>query len=122
LVPFRVFFMAFFFISVGLQINMDFFRESLVLILALTICILVINSLINTVVFRLTGHTWRNSFYAGALLSQIGEFSFVLMTVARDMGLVSDRMHQVILAVIALSMVLSAAWTKAIHKFIFRSP
>lgn len=122
LVPFRVFFMAFFFISVGLQINIDFFRESLVSILALTICILVINSLINTVVFRLTGHTWRDSLYAGALLSQIGEFSFVLMTVARDMGLVSNRVHQVILAVIALSMVLSAAWTKAIHKFIFRSP
>jgi CPA2 family monovalent cation:H+ antiporter-2 len=36
LVPFRVFFMAFFFISVGLQINIQFFRESLVSILALT--------------------------------------------------------------------------------------
>jgi len=120
LVPFRVFFMAFFFISVGLQINVNFLRQSMVSILALTLCILVINSLINTIVFRLTGHTWRNSLYAGALLSQIGEFSFVLMTVARDMGLVSDRMHQVILAVIALSMALSAAWTKTIQRFIYK--
>jgi len=121
LVPFRVFFMAFFFISVGLQIDIHFFRASLGSIAALTLCILIINSLVNSLVFRFTGHTWRDSLYAGALLSQIGEFSFVLMTLARTMGLVSDIAHQLILAVIAMSMMLSAAWIKAIHKFVFRT-
>jgi CPA2 family monovalent cation:H+ antiporter-2 len=120
LIPFRVFFMAFFFISVGLQINIYFFKDNLWVILALTLSILIINSLINTLVFKITGQNWRDSLYAGALLSQIGEFSFVLMTLAKSLGLVNDIIHQIILAVIALTMVFSAVWVKVIQMFIYK--
>jgi CPA2 family monovalent cation:H+ antiporter-2 len=120
LIPFRVFFMAFFFISVGLQINIYFFKDNLGVTLALTLSILIINSLINTLVVKITGQNWRDSLYADALLSQIGEFSFVLMTLAKSLGLVNDIIHQIILAVIALTMVFSAVWVKVIQMFIYK--
>ena len=120
LVPFRVFFMAFFFISVGLQIDLGFFGDHLAVIAALTLTVLLANSLINTVVFRITGQKWRDSLYAGALLSQIGEFSFVLMTLANSMGMVNDAAHQTMLSVIALTMIFSAIWVKIMQRFIFR--
>jgi CPA2 family monovalent cation:H+ antiporter-2 len=122
LIPFRVFFMAFFFISVGLQLNLDFFAGHWPTIASLALTVLVVNSLINTLVFRLTGHKWRESFYAGALLSQIGEFSFVLITLARGLGMVEDTTHQIILCVIALTMMLSSLWIDVIQRFIFTMP
>jgi len=121
LTPFRVFFLAFFFISVGLQINIRFFAGNLLVIGALALGVLLINSLINALVFRMTGQTWRDSVYAGALLSQIGEFSFVLVTLAKELGTVNESVHQITLAVIALTMMLSTIWIKIIQAFIFKS-
>lgn len=117
LVPFRVFFLAFFFISIGLQIKLGFIKENIFTILFVTLSVLLINSFINATVFRAMGHTWRDSVYAGALLSQIGEFSFVLMTMAFDLKLVGAYTYQVTLAVIAITMVMTNIWIAIIQKF-----
>ncbi|SHH88789.1 transporter, CPA2 family [Flavobacterium defluvii] len=115
LVPFRVFFLAFFFISIGLQIQLAFIIENINTILFMALSVLVINSLINAIVFRATGHSWRDSVYAGALLSQIGEFSFVLMTMAFDLKLVGSYIYQVTLAIIALTMIFATIWIAIIQ-------
>jgi monovalent cation:H+ antiporter-2, CPA2 family len=120
LVPFRIFFLSLFFFSIGLQIDFSFIHEHLSLILSLVLSILIINSGINALVFRLAGETWKNSVYAGALLSQIGEFSLVLCTVARQLELVDEFSFQLTLAVISLTMVLTSAWIGIIRAFIFR--
>lgn len=78
LIPFRVFFLSLFFVSIGLQINVDFLTQHIGLIFLIVGIILLVNSAINALVFRLLKESWRNSIYAGALLSQIGEFSLVL--------------------------------------------
>lgn len=117
LVPFRVFFLAFFFISIGLQIKLGFIKENIFTILFVTLSVLLINSFINATVFKAMGHTWRDSVYAGALLSQIGEFSFVLMTMAFDLKLVGAYTYQVTLAVIAITMVMTNIWIAIIQKF-----
>lgn len=122
LVPFRIFFLSLFFFSIGLQIDLDFLRDNLSLVLTLVLSILVINSGINTLVFRLLKETWQNSVYAGALLSQIGEFSLVLCTVAKSMDLVDDFSFQLTLAVISISMLLTSAWIGVIRLFLFQRP
>lgn len=121
LIPFRIFFLSLFFFSIGLQIDLDFVSHNLSLILTLVLLILVINSGINTLVFRLLKETWKNSVYAGALLSQIGEFSLVLCTVAKSLGLVDDFSFQLTLAVISISMLLTSAWIGIIRAFLFPS-
>ncbi|WP_286756957.1 cation:proton antiporter [Roseivirga sp. UBA838] len=122
LVPFRVFFLAFFFLSVGLQLDLDFLRTHLGTISLITLSVLVINSLINAFIFRGMGSTWRDSVYAGALLSQIGEFSFVLVNVATTLGLIGDYSFQITLAVITVSMMLTTIWISIIQTSIYKLP
>jgi monovalent cation:H+ antiporter-2, CPA2 family len=121
LIPFRVFFLSLFFLSIGLQLDWAFVKEHVSLIAVLVILIFGINSLINACVFRLLKETWKNSLYAGALLSQIGEFSLVLCTVARSLKLVDDFSFQLTLAVISVTMLLSSGWISVIRGFLFRS-
>jgi CPA2 family monovalent cation:H+ antiporter-2 len=122
LIPFRVFFMAFFFLAIGLQLDVGFFAANAGTIVLVAISVLIINSLINSLLFKLSGNSWRDSIYAGALLSQIGEFSFVLLTLAASLGLVGDYMRQITLAVITSTMLLSSIWLAIIQKLIYKLP
>ncbi len=120
LLPFRIFFLSLFFFSIGLQIDLKFIASHAFIILLLVLAILFINSIINTLVFRLLKETWKNSVYAGALLSQIGEFSLVLCTVAKTLNIVDDFSFQLTLSVISVSMLLTSGWIGFIRKFLFR--
>ena len=122
LIPFRVFFLSLFFLSIGLQINVDFLIHHLGIIFLIVAIILLVNSAINTFVFRLLKVSWRNSIYAGALLSQIGEFSLVLCIVAKTQNLVNDFWYQLTLTVISATMLLTAIWINIIRTFIYKQP
>ncbi|HTE24380.1 cation:proton antiporter domain-containing protein [Flavitalea sp.] len=119
LMPFRVFFLSLFFVSIGLQINVAFVIRHLPLVLLLVAVILIINSAINAIVFRLLKESWRNSIYAGALLSQIGEFSLVLCMVARSQQMVIEFWYQLTLAVVSATMLITAIWINIIRKYIY---
>ena len=120
LIPFRVFFLSLFFFSIGLQINVDFLIHHLGLIFLIVAIILFVNSAINAFVFRLFKESWRNSVYAGALLSQIGEFSLVLCIVAKTQNLVNEFWYQLTLTVISATMLMTAIWINIIRTFIYK--
>ena len=122
LIPFRVFLMAFFFVAVGLQLDINFFVGNAATVLLITVAVLLINSVINAVLFKVTGNSWRDSVYGGALLSQIGEFSFVLMALALSLGLIGNYIYQLTLAVITLTMLLTTIWLTLIQRLIYRLP
>jgi len=122
MIPFRVFFLAFFFIAVGLQIDVTFFYKNALTVFTIALGALLINSLINVLIFRFTGNSWRDSMYAGALLSQIGEFSFILVTVSFKLGIVGSYAYQITLSVIALTMILTNIWIYIIQHFIYKLP
>jgi len=122
LVPFRVFFLSLFFLSIGLQININFLSEHTAVVILIVLVILIVNSLINALVFRLLKESWRNSIYAGALLSQIGEFSLVLCMVAKSQQMVNDFWYQFTLAVVSVTMLMTAIWINIIRRFIYRHP
>jgi CPA2 family monovalent cation:H+ antiporter-2 len=120
LVPFRIFFLSLFFLSVGLQINITFLAQHASLVMLIVLVILIVNSAINALVFRLLNESWRNSIYAGALLSQIGEFSLVLSIVAKSQQMVTDFWYQLTLAVVSVTMLMTAIWINIIRKFIYK--
>ncbi len=122
LIPFRVFFLSLFFLSIGLQINVDFLTHHIGLILLIVGIILLVNSAINAVVFRLLKESWLNSIYAGALLSQIGEFSLVLCLAAKTQNLLSDFWYPLTLTVISATMLMTAIWINIIRTFIYKQP
>jgi CPA2 family monovalent cation:H+ antiporter-2 len=75
---FRVIFVSFFFISVGMLIDLDFMKSNALSIMLVLALVFIINQAVNTFSLRLLGNNWRLSMYGGALLAQIGEFSFIL--------------------------------------------
>ena len=108
--PFRVVFVAAFFVSVGMLIDIDYVRNNLLHVCLLVMLIVVVNTILNTAILRLLGSSWRRASYAGALLSQIGEFSFILAALAHTGQILPDDDYRLIVAVIAISLMLSPAW------------
>ena len=117
LFPFHVLLLALFFVSIGMLIDLEFVQAHWVTISALLLAVLLTNTVVNMVILRMMGRTWRNSLYGGAVLSQIGEFSFVLSAVGKEAGLIQDFGYQISIAVIALSMLASPAWIALTSRF-----
>lgn len=116
--PFRVIFVALFFVSVGMLVDVSFITSHAVQVLLLVLSALVGNTLLNGIILRFLGYHWRESFYAGALLSQIGEFSFVLAAVGLTAGIITDIAYQYTIAVIALSLLVSPFWILAARRIL----
>ncbi len=76
----------------------------------LVAAVVLVNTVLNTAILRLLGSSWRRAGYAGALLSQIGEFSFILAALAHTEQMLTDDDYRLIVAVIAISLMLSPAW------------
>lgn len=110
LAPFRIVFLALFFVSIGMLVDVGFVVRYWPIVLTLVVLVLVSKTAINTLVLRLLGEPWAKSVYAGALLAQIGEFSYVLAAVGIQAGLIAPFDHQLAVAVISLSLLASPAW------------
>jgi CPA2 family monovalent cation:H+ antiporter-2 len=115
LAPFRVVFVALFFVSVGMLVDLGFVRDEWPVVLLLVALVVVTKTLINAGVLRLLRDPWRQSFYAGALLAQIGEFSFVLAAVGLQAGLLEAFGYQLAVAVISLSLLASPPWIRLVR-------
>ena len=115
--PFRVVFLALFFVSVGMLIDLPFLRQHWLVAALLIAVVLLLNTVINTVILRLLGDTWRESLYTGGLLSQIGEFSFLLGAVGFQSGIITEYAYQMTIAIIALTLLFSPAWIHLIKTF-----
>ncbi len=114
---FRVVFLALFFVSIGLLIDLTVLRQKWVIIVISVGIILIMNTLLNAGVLRILGNTWAESFYAGALLSQIGEFSFILGAVALDSRIIAHQDYQLIIIIIAFSLMASPMWVGFFKRF-----
>jgi CPA2 family monovalent cation:H+ antiporter-2 len=114
--PFYIFFVAIFFVSVGMMLNLDFVLENWGIILLLVGLVFILNTAVNTSMMRTLGEPWRVSLMGGAMLAQVGEFSFVILSVGGQSGIVSEFTYQTILALITLTLILSPAWIALFKK------
>ena len=105
--PFQDVFMSLFFISIGLMVNLHLFLYNIGIILALTAIILLIKfaaTLLTGIVLKLPN---KISISIAILLSQIGEFSFVLAREGMTYGLMTQRFFSIFLGVSILTMSVS---------------
>lgn len=114
--PFRVLFLALFFVSVGLLIDLGFLADYWWQIGLLVLIVLVANTLVNAGILRMLGESVPDSLYAGAMLAQVGEFSFLLAAVGLKSNIISDFGYQLAVVVIAISLLLSPAWISLFHR------
>ncbi|MGC9310341.1 MAG: cation:proton antiporter [Candidatus Aenigmatarchaeota archaeon] len=119
--PFKVLFLALFFISIGMMIDLGFLFSEFGQVMALLVLVLFTNSFINALIFRWNGDSWKNSLYGGSLLAQIGEFSFILVAIGLQTGLIEEFGYQITIIVIALSLMLSPLWISFFSRFVDHS-
>lgn len=115
--PFKTVFVALFFVSIGMLVDMNYLAVHWWQVLILTILAMVLNTVINAGIFRLMGDDWQDSLYSGAILSQIGEFSFVLVAVGASAAIIEPGIYQLVIAVIATSLLLSPLWIAQVKKY-----
>lgn len=114
--PFEVVFVASFFVSVGMLIDLDFLAQQWLPIATLVLLVLATNTGINAAVLRLLGSSWKRSLYGASLLAQIGEFSFVLALVGYQADIIAEFGYQATLSVISLSLLVSPAWIAGMRR------
>ena len=106
---FRTLFVALFFVSIGTLVDLGFVAENRALVIGLLLLVLFLNWAVNAATFRALGEPWRHSVIAGAMLAQIGEFSFVLVAAGLATGAIGEFTYKLTVLIIALSLLLSPA-------------
>lgn len=115
---FKIMFVALFFVSVGMLIDLHFLKKNALIIGSLVLIVLIVNNTINVLIMRIFSKDWKISFYAGALLSQIGEFSFILGSTGYYSGIIKIYDYQLIISTIALTLFISPMWINLSRKII----
>lgn len=107
--PFRDAFTALFFVTIGALINPQTLFSNLPLLGAIVALIVLGKLAIWTSVVRLFGYPVRTAILVGIGLTQIGEFSYVLVKVAHDNKLVGADVYGATLAASLFTILLNAA-------------
>lgn len=107
ILPFRELFTSFFFISVGMLLNISFFINHVWVVLALVLGVVVVKALAAAVAVAVLKYPMKTVFLTALALAQVGEFSFILATVGMENSLLGDTVYQYFLAVSICSMLLT---------------
>jgi len=104
ILPFKELFTSFFFISIGMLLDLHFFAENAGIVLLLVLAVFIIKGTIATFVTAILGYPPRVSLLTGLALFQIGEFAFILSKVGVENGLLTSEMNQYFLSVSIVTM------------------
>jgi CPA2 family monovalent cation:H+ antiporter-2 len=103
--PFRELFISFFFVSVGMLLDLDFVWHNVPLVLGVTLAVALLKGGVVALTVRALGYAGRTALQTAFALFQVGEFSFLLAAAGRENGLVGDEVYQLFLAVSICTMV-----------------
>jgi len=107
LIPFKDVFTSFFFVSIGMLLDLGFVAEHPWLVIATVIMVILIKAIIAGFTAFTLGHTFFGTVVVGLALAQVGEFSFILARVGLTNEIITPYHYQLFLAVAITSMALS---------------
>jgi len=108
--PIQSILMMVFFLSIGLLIDFDYMWRNFAVVMTLFFLAAIFKTVLNVTLLGLMGQPWQHAFVAGILISQIGEFSFLLSVVGVEAGVISDEESRLVIAVTVMSLALSPLW------------
>ncbi len=97
--PVKNLFGAIFFVSVGMLVDPQILVSYAVPIIALVLTILLGQSIFGSMAFLLGGESLRSAVRCGFSMAQIGEFSFIIASLGLSLGVISDFLYPVVVAV-----------------------
>ncbi|MEX0982618.1 MAG: cation:proton antiporter [Bacteroidales bacterium] len=107
LMPFKDIFTSFFFVSVGMLLDLTFIVDNPWLVLISVVLVIVLKTIIAGSVGFILGHTFKGTVLVGLALSQVGEFSFILAKIGVDQAVISNFYFQLFLAVSVTTMAIT---------------
>ncbi|KAG4398555.1 hypothetical protein AAZX31_08G062800 [Glycine max] len=105
--PFRGLLLGLFFLTTGTSIDMQLLLREWPNVLSLLGGLIVIKTLIITAIGPRVGLTLKESVRIGLLLSQGGEFGFVVFSLANRLGVLPLELNKLLIIVVVLSMALT---------------
>lgn len=103
--PFRLILLGLFFLAVGMVLDVGVVMERPLEVLALALGLVVVKASVLTLIVKAFGKSWSAALGLGLLLSQGGEFGFLLFAQAADALLIRPEAASLFSAVVTLSMV-----------------
>ena len=102
--PFRTILLGLFFITIGMMLDLHVIAERPVFVLAMAVAVVATKALVMFGIAKAFGVSTRSALAFGLLLSQGGEFAFVLFAQAREALLIESEAASLFGAIVTLSM------------------
>ena len=97
--PVKNLFGAIFFVSVGMLVDPKILVDYAFPIVALVLTILIGQAVFGSFAFMLGGESLKSAMRCGFSMAQIGEFSFIIASLGLSLGVISDFLYPVVVAV-----------------------
>ncbi|MBQ9654460.1 MAG: cation:proton antiporter [Prevotella sp.] len=97
--PVKNLFGAIFFVSVGMLVDPKILVDYALPIIALVLTILLGQCVFGTISFMLGGESLKSAMRCGFSMAQIGEFSFIIASLGLSLGVISNFLYPVVVAV-----------------------
>lgn len=107
ILPFKDLFLSFFFVSVGMLLDVAFVAREGVEVFLSAVGLMVLKAAVAASAVGLLGYSLRTAVLAGVALSNVGEFAFILSRVGIQAGLLNGDQEQFFLANSVLTMALA---------------
>lgn len=99
-----------FFLSIGLLIDINYIIDNWTQVLLVLGIVTVLKTTVNVAILHWLGEPWQRAFHSGVVMSQIGEFSFIIVAAGLAAKAISPDGYRLLIAVIALSLLISPMW------------
>jgi glutathione-regulated potassium-efflux system protein KefB len=106
--PFKGLLLGLFFIAVGMTMNLGLLLEQPLTLLALALLLMTVKTAVIATIARVQKSTYKESVQLGLMLSQGGEFAFVVVALATTLGLFEQQLGEQLVLVVGLSMALTS--------------
>ena len=97
--PVKNLFGAIFFVSVGMMVDVNLIIEYIGTIVCIIAAILLGQTILSTCAFLISGQSLKTAMQCSFSLTQIGEFAFILATLGTSLGVTSDFLYPIVVAV-----------------------
>lgn len=118
--PFRDVFLSVFFVSFGMILNIDFLRENTCYILLASLIIISVKAAIVWGIIKLLKQPLRVALLSGVLLSQIGEFSFVLASQGFKNNIIDIYIYQTFIGAAVLTFIVTPLLVSLVYYILAR--
>lgn len=107
ILPFHEIFTSFFFVSIGMLLDLRFLIDHFLVILGLVVITFIIKGLIAAIAAKILGFPLRTVALVGLSLFQVGEFAFILSITGIQSGLLDEVTNQYFLSVSLITMAIT---------------